>query len=94
MSSKPEFESLFPNDLLKDEIEAIYDKLQKIHNETGKNHPVFQNGNVEKGDKNYSVSLWFNEKNGKRFLTYKRELKKDQDQNNSNDSDNIKPFWE
>ena len=41
-----EYESLFPNDILKEEVEAIYQKLKKINQETGKNHPVFQNGNV------------------------------------------------
>ena len=51
--NKVEYESLFPNDILKEEVEAIYQKLKKINQETGKNHPVFQNGNVERDGKTY-----------------------------------------
>jgi len=98
-----EYESLFPNDILKDEINAIYNKLKKINEETGKNHPVFQNANVERDGKAYSVSLWFNEKDKKRFLTYKREPKQadtnykpknKSHEEPSNSKGGVKPFWE
>jgi len=91
-----EYESLFPNDILKEEVEAIYQKLKKINQETGKNHPVFQNGNVGRDGKTYSVSLWFNEKEGKRFLTYKREETNKESKNfqKKETGSDVKPFWE
>jgi len=89
-----DFENLFVNDKFKEEIDALYKKAEKIYNSEGKRYPILQNNNFIRGDeKPKSISLWLNEKDGKKFITYKREDKKEQSQSTGyKDKFNDTPF--
>jgi len=75
---KPIFENLFINEKYAEEIEALYDKAEKLYQAEGKRYPIFQNNNyIEKeGATPKSISIWLNEKEGRKFITHKKENKK------------------
>jgi|TARA_R100000084_G_C4648429_1_gene148151 hypothetical protein len=76
---KPIFENLFINEKYAEEIEALYDKAEKLYQAEGKRYPIFQNNNyIEKeGATPKSISIWLNEKEGRKFITHKKENKKE-----------------
>jgi len=77
---KPHFENLFWNDKFKEEVNALYEKAEKLFLSEGKRYPFLQNNNfIERDSANppQSLSCWLNEKEDKRFVTYKREKKKE-----------------
>ena len=72
--SKPMYINVFLNDKFSDVTDAMYQKRDQISQETGRNAPPYLSNNafkpqedlVLKSGETYSISFWFNEKEGKR----------------------------
>jgi len=72
--SKPMYINVFLNDKFSDVTDAMYQKRDQISQETGRNCPPYLSNNafkpqedlVLKSGETYSISFWFNEKEGKR----------------------------
>lgn len=78
MTDKPIFENLFINDKYQKEMEELFDKAKDLYMNEGKAFPLFQNNNFlsSQDAEPQSISIWLNEKDGKRFATYKKEKRK------------------
>ena len=72
--SKPMYINVFLNDKFADVTDIMYKKRDQISQETGRNCPPYLSNNkfspqedlVLKSGETYSISFWFNEKDGKR----------------------------
>jgi len=78
MTDKPIFENLFINDKYQKEMEELFDKAKDLYMNEGKAFPLLQNNNFlsSQDAEPQSISIWLNEKDGKRFATYKKEKRK------------------
>lgn len=78
MTDKPIFENLFINDKYQKEMEELFDKAKDLYMKEGKAFPLFQNNNFlsSQDAEPQSISIWLNQKDGKRFATYKKEKRK------------------
>tara|TARA_R110000803_G_scaffold147153_1_gene212820 strand:- start:2282 stop:2620 length:339 start_codon:yes stop_codon:yes gene_type:complete len=79
MTDKPIFENLFINDKYQKEMDALFERAKEYYDSEGKKFPLFQNNNFLSSPEAtpQSISVWLNEKDGKKFVTYKKEQKKE-----------------